>query len=252
MTLVRSHGIPTIRTARKLGPSAPDRNLALELARVTEAAALAAARWVGRATRTAPSAAGPRCAADQHGLDERRGRHRRRREGSRPDAVQREQVGDGTGPDCDVAVDPIDGTRLTAGTPSAVAVIALSARGSMHRPTAVFYMSKLVAGPEAADVVDTTRPRPPRRRGPGQAVRAARRDRRHPGPAPARRAASPRSASGSADQADPPTVTWQGDPGRPRRHRRRICCSVCGTPRHHRGLRDQVHRRNHPRQAGAA
>jgi fructose-1,6-bisphosphatase II len=66
-----------------------------------------------------------------------------------------EQVGDGTGPACDVAVDPIDGTRLTAnGMPDAIAVLAVSARGSMYDPSAVFYMSKLVTGPAAADVVD--------------------------------------------------------------------------------------------------
>ena len=66
-----------------------------------------------------------------------------------------EQVGDGSGPLCDVAVDPIDGTRLTAnGMPNAISVIAVSARGSMYDPSAVYYMSKLVTGPEAADVVD--------------------------------------------------------------------------------------------------
>ena len=66
-----------------------------------------------------------------------------------------EQVGDGSGPLCDVAVDPIDGTRLTAnGMPNAISVIAVSARGSMYDPSAVFYMSKLVTGPSAADVVD--------------------------------------------------------------------------------------------------
>jgi len=70
-----------------------------------------------------------------------------------------ENVGDGTGPDCDVAVDPIDGTRLTAnGMPNAIAVIAVSRRGSMYDPTAVFYMSKLVTGPDAADVVDIDAP----------------------------------------------------------------------------------------------
>jgi len=70
-----------------------------------------------------------------------------------------EQVGDGTGPDCDVAVDPIDGTRLTAnGMPNAISVIAVSARESMYDPTAVFYMSKLVTGPEAADLVDIDAP----------------------------------------------------------------------------------------------
>jgi fructose-1,6-bisphosphatase II len=70
-----------------------------------------------------------------------------------------EQVGDGTGPDCDVAVDPIDGTRLCAnGMSNAISVIAVSARGSMYDPTAVFYMSKLVTGPEAADLVDIDAP----------------------------------------------------------------------------------------------
>jgi fructose-1,6-bisphosphatase II len=70
-----------------------------------------------------------------------------------------ERVGDGTGPECDVAVDPIDGTRLTAnGMPNGISVIAVSARGSMYDPSAVFYMSKLVTGPEAADAVDIDAP----------------------------------------------------------------------------------------------
>ena len=79
-------------------------------------------------------------------------------EGEKDDApmlYNGEQVGDGSGPLCDVAVDPIDGTRLTAnGMPNAISVIAVSARGSMYDPSAVFYMSKLVTGPAAADVVD--------------------------------------------------------------------------------------------------
>src|SRR4028119_1206859 len=66
-----------------------------------------------------------------------------------------ERVGDGTGAECDVAVDPIDGTTLTAkGMNNAIAVLAVSPRGSMYDPSAVFYMEKLVTGPEAADVVD--------------------------------------------------------------------------------------------------
>ena len=70
-----------------------------------------------------------------------------------------EQVGDGTGPECDVAVDPIDGTTLTAkGMSNAVAVLAVAPRGSMYDPSAVFYMEKLVTGPEAADVVDIRYP----------------------------------------------------------------------------------------------
>jgi len=70
-----------------------------------------------------------------------------------------EEVGDGSGPACDVAVDPIDGTRLTAnGMSNAISVLAVSARGSMYDPSAVFYMSKLVTGPAAADAVDIEAP----------------------------------------------------------------------------------------------
>ena len=70
-----------------------------------------------------------------------------------------EHVGDGTGPDVDVAVDPIDGTTLAAKSmPNAVSVMAVAPRGSMYDPSAVFYMEKLVAGPEAADVVDIRLP----------------------------------------------------------------------------------------------
>ena len=70
-----------------------------------------------------------------------------------------EEVGDGNGPDCDVAVDPIDGTTLTAkGMNNAIAVMAVADRGSMYDPSAVFYMEKLVTGPEAADYVDIEAP----------------------------------------------------------------------------------------------
>jgi fructose-1,6-bisphosphatase II len=70
-----------------------------------------------------------------------------------------EQVGDGNGPECDVAVDPIDGTTLAAkGMANAIAVMAVAPRGSMYDPSAVFYMEKLVTGPEAADVVDIRYP----------------------------------------------------------------------------------------------
>jgi fructose-1,6-bisphosphatase II len=140
---------------------APDRNLALELARVTEAGAMAAARWV--------------CRGDKNGADGAAVHAMRALintvsmkgvvvigEGEKdraPMLYNGEQVGDGTGPACDVAVDPIDGTRLTAnGMPDAIAVLAVSARGSMYDPSAVFYMSKLVTGPAAADVVDIEAP----------------------------------------------------------------------------------------------
>jgi fructose-1,6-bisphosphatase II len=139
------------------GRHAPDRNLAMELVRVTEAAAMASARWVGR--------------GDKNGADAAAVNAMRRLintvsmdgvvvigEGEKdaaPMLFNGEQVGDGSGPRCDVAVDPIDGTRLTAnGMPDAIAVIAVSARGSMYDPSAVFYMKKLVTGPEAAEVVD--------------------------------------------------------------------------------------------------
>jgi fructose-1,6-bisphosphatase II len=70
-----------------------------------------------------------------------------------------EEVGDGTGPECDVAVDPIDGTTLTAkGMSNAISVLAVAPRGAMYDPSAVFYMRKLATGPEAADVVDIRYP----------------------------------------------------------------------------------------------
>jgi fructose-1,6-bisphosphatase II len=140
---------------------APDRNLALELARVTEAGAMAAARWVGRGDKNGADGAAVHAmralinTVSMNGVVVIG-------EGEKdkaPMLYNGEQVGDGTGPACDVAVDPIDGTRLTAnGMPDAIAVLAVSARGSMYDPSAVFYMSKLVTGPEAADVVDIEAP----------------------------------------------------------------------------------------------
>ncbi len=140
---------------------APDRNLALELVRVTEAAAMAAGRWVGRgdkngadgvavnAMRTLISTVGMRGVV-VIGEGEK---------DNAPMLFNGEQVGDGTGPECDVAVDPIDGTTLAAkGMANAIAVMAVAPRGSMYDPSAVFYMEKLVTGPEAADVVDIRYP----------------------------------------------------------------------------------------------
>src|ERR1017187_10414233 len=143
------------------GRHAPDRNLAMELARVTEAAAMAAARWVGRGDKNDADAAAVNAmrllinTVSMNGVVVIG-------EGEKdaaPMLFNGEQVGDGTGPLCDVAVDPIDGTRLTAnGMPNAVSVLAVSARGSMYDPSAVFYMSKLVTGPAAADMVDIEAP----------------------------------------------------------------------------------------------
>ena len=141
--------------------SAPDRNLALELARVTEAGAMAAARWVGRGDKNGADGAAVhamRMLINTVSMDGvvviGEGEKDRA-----PMLYNGEQVGDGSGPQCDVAVDPIDGTRLTAnGMPNAISVLAVSARGSMYDPSAVFYMSKLVTGPAAADMVDLEAP----------------------------------------------------------------------------------------------
>jgi fructose-1,6-bisphosphatase II len=139
----------------------PDRNLALELVRVTEAAAMAAGRWVGRGEKTA---------ADQAAVDAMRlmldtvamdgvvviG------EGEKDEApmlFNGEEIGSGTGPEVDVAVDPLEGTRLTAlGQPNAIAVIAVAERGTMFFPGAAVYMDKIAVGPEAAEVIDIGAP----------------------------------------------------------------------------------------------
>ena len=140
---------------------APDRNLALELTRVTEAGAMAAARWVGRGDKIGADAAAVEAMRALINTVSMRGVVVIG-EGEKDDApmlYNGEQVGDGTGPECDVAVDPIDGTRLTAnGMPNGISVLAVSPRGSMYDPSAVFYMSKLVAGPVAAGAVDIEAP----------------------------------------------------------------------------------------------
>jgi fructose-1,6-bisphosphatase II len=141
----------------------PDRNLALELVRVTEAAALAAARQVGR---------GDKEGADQAAVDAMRhvlgsvsmdgivviG------EGEKDEApmlFNGEEIGDGSPPQVDIAVDPLEGTRLTArGEPSALAVIALSQRGTMFDPGPCVYMEKIAGAPEIADCLSLERPLP--------------------------------------------------------------------------------------------
>src|SRR6201985_2227050 len=143
------------------GKHAPNRNLALELARVTEAAAMAAGRWVGRGDKIGADGAAVSAmrllinSVSMRGvvvIGEGEKDHA-------PMLFNGEEVGDGTGPECDVAVDPIDGTRLCAnGSPDAVSVLAVSARGSMYDPSAVFYMDKLATGPEAAGLVDVSAP----------------------------------------------------------------------------------------------
>jgi fructose-1,6-bisphosphatase II len=137
----------------------PDRNLALELVRVTESAALAGARWVGR---------GDKNGADRAAVEAMRtvlssvqmdgvvviG------EGEKDEApmlFNGEKIGDGTPPMTDIAVDPIDGTTLTAmGKDNALSVIAVSERGTMFNPGPCFYMHKIAVGPDAAGAIDIT------------------------------------------------------------------------------------------------
>lgn len=138
-------------------PPAPDRNLALELVRVTEAAAMAAGRWVGRGDKNGADGVAVqamRVMISTIGMNGTVVIGEGEKDNA-PMLYNGEQVGDGTGPECDVAVDPIDGTTLTAkGMANSIAVLAVSPRGTMYDPSAVFYMEKLVTGPEAADVVD--------------------------------------------------------------------------------------------------
>ncbi|HCT80953.1 MAG TPA: class II fructose-bisphosphatase [Micromonosporaceae bacterium] len=140
-------------------PQDLDRNLALDLVRVTEAAAMAAGRWVGRGDKEAGDGAAvdamrklinslPMQGTVVIGEGEK---------DNAPMLFNGEKVGDGTGPEVDVAVDPIDGTTLMSkGMPNALAVLAVAERGSMFDPSAVFYMEKLAVGPDFAGVIDIT------------------------------------------------------------------------------------------------
>jgi len=143
------------------GYERPDRNLALELVRVTEAAALAGGRWVGRGDKNGADGAAVAAMRAMISTVEMNGVVVIG-EGEKDEApmlYNGERVGDGTGPDADVAVDPIDGTTLCAkGQSNAIAVLAAADRGTMYDPSAVFYMDKLVTGPDAADVVDIRLP----------------------------------------------------------------------------------------------
>lgn len=139
----------------------PDRNLAMELVRATESAAMAAARWMGK---------GDRNACDKAAVDAMRlllstvdmdgvvviG------EGEKDEApmlYNGERIGNGNEPRADIAVDPIDGTRLLAlGLPNSVSVVALSERGSMYSPGPIVYMNKIAVGPAAADAIDIEAP----------------------------------------------------------------------------------------------
>ncbi|WP_052851524.1 class II fructose-bisphosphatase [Streptomyces avicenniae] len=144
-----------------VAPAAPDRNLALELVRVTEAGAMASGRWVGRGDKNGADGAAVRAMRSLVSTVSMNGVVVIG-EGEKDEApmlFNGERVGDGTGPECDVAVDPVDGTTLTAkGMANAVSVLAVAERGAMFDPSAVFYMDKLATGPEAAEFVDIDAP----------------------------------------------------------------------------------------------
>ncbi|MFC8531628.1 MULTISPECIES: class II fructose-bisphosphatase [Nocardia] len=151
-------------TATSPAPSrreAPDRNLALELVRVTEAGAMAAGRWVGRGDKEGGDGAAVDAMRQLVSSVSMRGIVVIG-EGEKDEApmlYNGEAVGDGTGPDVDFAVDPIDGTTLMSkGSPGAISVLAVAERGAMFDPSAVFYMHKIAVGPEAAGVVDISVP----------------------------------------------------------------------------------------------
>jgi fructose-1,6-bisphosphatase II len=151
----------TLPESLAVAKTAPDRNLALELVRVTEAAAMAAGRWVGRGDKNGADGVAVNAMRVMISTVGMRGTVviGEGEKDNAPMLYNGEQVGDGTGPECDVAVDPIDGTTLTAkGMANAVSVLAVAPRGSMYDPSAVFYMEKLVTGPEAADAVDIRYP----------------------------------------------------------------------------------------------
>src|SRR6201994_2271407 len=125
---------------------APDRNLALELTRVTEAASMAAARWVGRGDKNGADGAAVNAMRLLINSVSMRGVVviGEGEKDNAPMLYNGEEVGDGTGPACDVAGDPIDGTTLMSkGMPNALAVIAVAERGSMFDPSAVFYMDQI-------------------------------------------------------------------------------------------------------------
>jgi fructose-1,6-bisphosphatase II len=139
----------------------PDRNIAMELVRTTEAAALAAARWMGRGDKNAADGAAVDAmrmmldTVDMDGIVVIG-------EGEKDEApmlFNGERVGNGRGPQVDVAVDPLEGTRLLAnGSPNAVSVVGVSPRGTMYNPHDIFYMEKIAVGPAAKGVIDLSAP----------------------------------------------------------------------------------------------
>ena len=236
-------------------PTIPDRNLALELVRVTEAASLGSARWIGR---------GDKESADQAAVDAMR--HMLQTvtmagvvvigEGEKDEApmlYNGEEVGNGEPPEVDVAVDPLEGTRLTAlGQPNAIAVIAVAERGTMFFPGAAVYMDKIACGAEIAAAWTS---RPHRRR-----TCAARRRRK----ASSRRTSASSCSTGSGTRRSSQGLREVGARGAPDHRRRRRTCDRSRSLRvdhrphdgyrgypggRHRGCRREVPRRRSPGEA---
>jgi fructose-1,6-bisphosphatase II len=140
---------------------APDRNLALELVRVTEAGAMAAGRWVGRGEKEGGDGAAVDAMRELVNTVSMRGVVviGEGEKDNAPMLYNGEEVGNGDGPECDFAVDPIDGTTLMSkGLSNAISVLAVSERGTMFDPSAVFYMNKIAVGPDAVDAIEITAP----------------------------------------------------------------------------------------------
>ena len=144
-----------------LGTAVPDRNLALELVRATEAAAIRASSYIGMGDKNAADGAAVDAMRAFLGTVAFRGTVviGEGEKDKAPMLYNGEVVGTGDGPECDIAVDPIDGTSLTAaGRPNAISMIAASDRGTMLDASSVFYMDKIVTGPAGIDIVDIRRP----------------------------------------------------------------------------------------------
>ncbi|ACV07038.1 class II fructose-bisphosphatase [Kytococcus sedentarius] len=144
-------------TTTSTSPLRADRNLAMELVRVTESASIAAGRWVGRGDKNTADGAAVAAMREMISTVAMNGVVviGEGEKDNAPMLYNGERVGDGAGAEVDVAVDPIDGTTLTAkGMPNAVSVMAVAQRGSMYDPSAVFYMEKIAVGPQAKDAID--------------------------------------------------------------------------------------------------
>ena len=142
-------------------PEAPEKNLALDIVRITEAAALSSARWLGRGNKEAGDGAAVDAMRNSFStlhvdgivvIGEGEKDHA-------PMLYNGEKVGMGDGPQLDVAVDPVEGTSLLAyGRPNAISTVAVAPRGSMFNPGPRYYMQKLVVAREARDVIDLDAP----------------------------------------------------------------------------------------------